>query len=74
MNTYSVYLARYLHKKRSEHWEDRKIGDFLWFSYEDKDTIGECLSRKMFHILNLVLLSVLGFAGAYVGILRYDVR
>ncbi len=50
------------------------MGDFSWFSYEDKDTIGECFSRNMFHILNLVLLSVLGFAGAYAGILRYDVR
>jgi ABC-type transport system involved in multi-copper enzyme maturation permease subunit len=74
VNIYSVYLARYLHRKRAEHWEDRKMRDFSWFSYEDTDTIGECLSRNTFHILNLVLLSILGFAGAYVGILRYDVR
>ncbi len=26
------------------------------------------------HILNLALLAILGFAGAYVAILRYDVR
>ncbi len=36
--------------------------------------VGECLSRNAFRILNLIILAVLGFVGAYVAILRYDVR
>ena len=48
--------------------------EFRFFAYEDRDTLGECLSRNSIQILNLVLLAILGFAGAYVAILKYDVR
>ena len=50
------------------------VSDLSWFTYRDDEGLGECLSRNVFHILHLVLLAVLGFAGAYVAILRYDVR
>ena len=48
--------------------------DLTPFTYQDNETVGECLSRNIFHILNLALLAALGFIGAYVAILRYDVR
>ena|GEM_PF-1523171 len=73
-NAYSTYLARYIQRKRAAHWENRQMGDFSWFSFKYMDTVGDCLVRNAFFILNLVMLSILGFVGAYVGILRYDVR
>ena len=74
VNAYAVYMAQYIQKKRSEWWETRVLTDFTWFTYRDSETLGDCLSRNAFHILNLMLLAVLGFAGAYVAILQYDVR
>ena len=50
------------------------ITDFALFNYQDPDTLSDSISRNLFHILNLMLLAILGFAGAYVAILRYDVR
>ena len=74
VHTYAVTMAQYIQKKRSEWWETRVLTDFSWFTYRDSESLGDCLARNAFHILNLVLLAVLGFAGAYVAILRYDVR
>ena len=67
-----LYVGRFIGQKRSE--EDPVVTDFAWFDYQDRETVGECLSRNAFGILNLVILAVLGFVGAYVAILRYDVR
>ncbi len=74
MNAHLVYLAGYLQEKRYQPDQSRIVTDFSPFTYQDRETAGECLPRNVFHILNLALLSVLGFAGAYVAILRYDVR
>ena len=71
LDGYQVYLGKYLEEKQIT-WSD--LNDFSFFTYRDTDTLEECLSRNAFHILNLVLLAILGFAGAYVAILRYDVR
>ena len=56
------------------HDGQEKLTDFAAFDNRDTDSVGVCLVRNLFPILNLALLSILGFAGAYVSILRYDVR
>ncbi len=76
-NAYLINLDEFVQEKRrqtSRRWRDVDLTGFTWFEYRDSEELGECLFRNVFHILNLVLLAVLGFAGAYVAILRYDVR
>ncbi len=72
LNAYLITLSQFISSKLFE--GDADLSDFSWFVYEDTETLGSCLSRNAFHILNLALLAVLGFAGAFVTILRYDVR
>lgn len=77
LSAYVVYLAQYVHQKRrayADMYRGVNLTDFTRFSYRDAEGVGECLSRNLFPILNLALLALLGFAGAYVAILRYDVR
>ncbi len=77
LNAYLLSLAELVHEKRRETFGTFRgvdLSDFIWFTYRDTETLGEYLARNAFHILNLALLAVLGFAGAYVAILRYDVR
>ncbi len=74
LSAYLIYMAGFIREKGAQPPQDRVLTDFSLFSYQDNDTLGECLSRNTFHILNLALLAILGFAGAYVAILRYDVR
>jgi ABC-type transport system involved in multi-copper enzyme maturation permease subunit len=74
LNVHLRYLSQYVREKASQPSQSRVTTDFSPFTYQDRETVGECLSRNAFHILNLALLAVLGFAGAYVAILRYDVR
>ncbi len=74
LSVYLTYMARYIQERRAQHWDDRVFTDFVSFVYQSHETLEECLHRNVFHILNLALLAVLGFAGAYVAILRYDVR
>ena len=71
---YRIYLGRFVQEKKSQEREDRILTDLSPFMYRDRETVGACLSRNALRILNLALLAVLGFAGAYVAILRYDVR
>ena len=72
LDAYHQYLGRFWKERHSQ--DEVVITDFSMFNYRDPDTLGDSISRNLFHILNLVLLAVLGFAGAYVAILRYDVR
>ena len=76
LNQYLLYLCQYIQTKQrsSGIWGIVNLSDFSWFTYQDTERVGECLSRNLFPILNLALLAVFGFAGAYVAILRYDVR
>ena len=67
------YLVDFIRTKQSESG-DRVITDFVPFKYKDTETLAACLARNLLPILNLALLALLGFAGAYVAILRYDVR
>ena len=69
-----IYLAGFIREKHSQLFQKRVMTDFSPFTYRDTETLGDCLARNVFHIANLALLAVLGFAGAYVAILRYDVR
>ncbi len=68
------------HRHLGEFIQDARTGkirrspEFSVSTNRNSDTIGECLSRNLFHVLNLVLMAVVGFARAYVSILRYDVR
>ena len=72
LDVYWNYMAQYTRQKRSE--DEPLLADFSWFEYQDEETVWQCLSRNAFRILNLALLAILGFAGAYVAVLRYDVR
>lgn len=72
-----VYLAEFLRKKTYSAGRNMRgvdIGDFSPFIFQDRETLAACLSRNGIHLLSLALLAVLGFVGAYVAILRYDVR
>ena len=72
LNAHLIYLAGFAREKQFQ--RNFILTDFSPFSYRDSETFGACLSRNAFHILNLALLAIAGFAGAYVAILRYDVR
>ena len=69
---HQVYLARYVREKQSE--EKPVVVDFVPFSFDTDEPLSSVLERNALYILSLALLAVLGFAGAYVAILRYDVR
>ena len=75
LNTYLGYLGQYVREKNRE--SDRgeaDMSDVSLFDYRFRDPLGESLARNALPLTYLVLLAVLGFAGAYVSILRYDVR
>ena len=75
LSSHLITLAAYTQSKWMESYTgDVDLTDFPWFTYELIETFDQCLIADAFHILNLVLLAILGFAGAYVAILRYDVR
>jgi len=74
LNTHMSYLTPYARKKLTTFGDRQVLTDYSPFVYEDREMLGECLARNVFPILNLALLSVLGFAGAYVAMLKYDVR
>lgn len=48
--------------------------EFVSFHYEDQTTIQASLSRHLFQIMILFLWGLVGFSGAFVAILKYDVR
>ena len=72
LDAYLVYWQRFIQEKSSQEKPD--VTDFALFAYQDRETFRDCLARNLFNILTLVLMAILGFAGAYVAILRYDVR
>ncbi|MDP6778261.1 MAG: ABC transporter permease subunit [Candidatus Latescibacteria bacterium] len=65
-------FAQYALEKQSE--EVPNLTDFSPFAYEDREKLRDCLYRNLPYILNLSLLVIVGFAGAYVAFIRYDVR
>ena len=77
LSVHLISLNQFVQDKRRQSlssFSGVDLTDFSWFTYQDNESFWECLSRNMLHILNLVLLAVLGFVGAYVAILKYDVR
>lgn len=74
LQAHLVYLAGFIREREPHRWEDPVLTDFVPFEYRDAESGGECLARNAFSLLNLVLLVFVGFAGAYVAMLRYDVR
>ena len=44
------------------------------FTFDKDDPLSDVLARNAIFAVNLVLMAVVGFACAFVGILRYDVR
>ena len=73
-NAHMIYLTEYVRKKRHEFWETRSLKDFSPFAFDTDEPLPEVVSRNLIYVLNLVLMAVAGFVGAFVGILRYDVR
>jgi ABC-type transport system involved in multi-copper enzyme maturation permease subunit len=69
-----AYLAEFVRANRHLPEEDMFLRDYAAFTYADTETLGACLARNVWSIVNLGLLVVLGFAGAYAAMLRYDVR
>jgi ABC-type transport system involved in multi-copper enzyme maturation permease subunit len=79
VSLYFSYFGKYIEEKNREtagRWavKGADLSDFVPFAYQNTEPLSACLSRNAIHILNLALLTVAGFAGAYVAILRYDVR
>ena len=78
LNAYLIYLSDFIQEKERtgirDFYSGTNLKDITLFAYQNQESVGACLSRNTFHILNLALLAVLGFVGAYVAILRYDVR
>ncbi|MDP6779628.1 MAG: ABC transporter permease subunit, partial [Candidatus Latescibacteria bacterium] len=72
LSLHQVYLARYVREKQGQ--RKRPIDDFVPFSFDADEPLSAVLERNTLHLLSLALLAILGFAGAYVAILRYDVR
>ena len=71
----SRFVLEQKRTNRGSYWYSGGRGrGFPVFSYESKETWRECLARNAGPIANLALLAILGFAGAYVAMLRYDVR
>ena len=69
----NVYF-KYLDKHGIASLGTRNNKEFFPFHYEDKTTIQACLSRHLFQIMILFLWGLVGFAGAFVTIVKYDVR
>jgi ABC-type transport system involved in multi-copper enzyme maturation permease subunit len=74
LRTHAADLARFIRQKQGESDDTRDLTDLTLFTYENRESVGDSLSRNVLPVLNLALLAVLGFAGAYVAMLRYDVR
>ena len=77
LSSYLAYLTEYVRKKRLEEgWmsTDVDLSDFAWFSHQNRDTVGDLVLRNALSVVNLALLALLGFVGAHVAMLRYDVR
>lgn len=78
LDAYLIHLGAYVRDKMRRTsggiFRGVDLTDFPWFTYRDEEPVGECPARNLFPILNLMLLAILGFAGAYVAILKYDVR
>ena len=79
LDAYQRRMSSYLREKwdpypkESVYWT-RDLSDFERFSYTNDESVWKCLSRNTFYILNLLLISILGFTGAFIALLRYDVR
>ncbi len=74
LSTYLSYVAEFIRANRFLSDEEKSLTDFALFSYRDDESLAASICRNLPLVLNLVLLSLLGFAGAYVAFLRYDVR
>lgn len=77
LNAYTTSLNGYVRDKQrqtSAYEKGADLTDFPWFIYQRDEALRECLSRNAIHFVNLALLAILGFSGAYVVILQYDVR
>lgn len=70
--SYLPGFQRYLWEKTSA--GEGPLTDFERFTFRDREPVIDVLFSNVFSILNLALLAVLGFAGAFFSLLRYDVR
>jgi len=77
---YNEYHLDYVRRKDHLHFADPHEGenptfkDFSTFTYVDTDDVAGILQSHLFPFLNLLLLSALGYTGAFVSLVRYDVR
>jgi ABC-type transport system involved in multi-copper enzyme maturation permease subunit len=74
LNLHLAYMEDFLRRKYLRVDEPLVLTDYSLFTFENRDTFRESLSRIIIPVLILSLLAVLGFVGAYYNILRYDVR
>ena len=76
LDPHLAYLAEFIRERDPAFGGSNQINiaDFSSFTFWDSESVGECLARIAIHILSLVFLGIIGFVGAYVSILRYDVR
>ena len=62
--------ASYVRGKRADLSPD--LGDFVPFSYTPAEPLGDCLERNLRYLLILVLMALLGYAGAFVWFVRLN--
>ena len=74
LSVYIRYFSAYVVEKDTYEWEDRDMSDFERFEAPSDETVAGCLARNTRLILTLLLFPVLGYCGAFVAMLRYDVR
>ena len=69
----NVYF-KYLDKHGIDSLFPGSNSEFVPFHYEDQTTIQTSFSRHLFQIMILCLWGLVGFSGAFVAIIKYDVR
>jgi len=79
MDGFLHYYADYVWVREPKFWgmdpnETLDLYDFVPLAYRHSDTTAEALARNLPQIINLLVLVVIGFTGAWISLLRYDVR
>ena len=70
--SYLPYFQHYVWEKTPH--RDTPLSDFERFSFLDRESAADVLVSNVLPVLNLALLALLGYAGAFFSLIRYDVR
>jgi len=71
---YRSYFLDFIWERRTSYPDGPPLSELSPFEYTDSDSLSDVLIRNVAPLVLLGCLSLLGFAGAFVAFLRYDVR